>query len=394
MSNDSILVINAGSSSIKFSLFGSDTLSLFYRGQIEQIHSTPTISILDKDHHVINQKCKILPGYESSIEAILNWIIDEAKQNLKAVGHRVVHGGQDYITPTEITHDLMVNLSKLIPLAPLHEPHNLKAINIVSKFYSDIPQVACFDTAFHSSQLKLATLFAIPRRLSNEGIIRYGFHGLSYEYIASVLPQYLGKTAHEKVIVAHLGNGASMCGLYQQKSMATSMGFTALDGLMMGKRCGNIDPGVILYLLRERKYSLEEVTQLLYEQSGLLGVSEISNDVRQLEHSQAPHAKEALALFCFRAAQELCALAATLKGCDAIVFTAGIGENSSTVRKGICEWLDWLGVEIDDAANQMGKSIISQENSKIRVCVIPTNEEYMIARHTHSLLNEKNKTLD
>ncbi len=387
MKNGIILVINAGSSSIKFSLFACDNLTLIYHGEIEEVFGSQILSIYDKNHDEIVKNKDIPSGYESAMQTFFHWFEDLSHQYvLKAAGHRVVHGGNNYLKPTKVTNEIISNLTKLIPLAPLHQPHNLEAIKIVNKLYPKLPQVACFDTAFHSTQLKLVTLFALPKRLTAEGIIRYGFHGLSYEYIASVLPEYLGKIASEKIIVAHLGNGASMCALYQQKSIATSMGFTALEGLMMGTRCGNIDPGVILYLLQEKNYSIEEVTHLLYEQSGLLGASEISGDVRELEQSKSPHAMEAIQLFCYRAARELSALITALKGCDAIVFTAGIGENSARIRKGICEWLDWLGVEINDKANENNLSVISHENSKVLVSVIPTNEEYMIAKHTFSLI--------
>ncbi len=383
MNNETILVVNAGSSSIKFSLFDSEQLTLIYHGEIEKVFNAPQLSIFDKKHNLVLENKDMSPGYEPSMQTFFNWFEGLSSDNkLKAVGHRVVHGGQDYLAPVKITNEVVANLTKLIPLAPLHEPHNLEAIKIVNKIYPQVPQVACFDTSFHRTQSKYASFFAIPRKLTAEGLIRYGFHGISYEYIASVLPQYLGKMASGKVIVAHLGNGASMCALYEQKSMATSMGLTALDGLMMGTRCGNIDPGVILYLLQEKKYTAEELTHLLYEQSGLLGVSGISGDMRQLEHSELPHAIEAIQLFCYRAARELSALVMALKGCEAIVFTAGIGENSALVRKGICEWLDWLGVEINHAANENNLSIISKKKSKVKVLIIPTNEEYMIAKHT------------
>jgi acetate kinase len=270
----------------------------------------------------------------------------------------------------------------LIPLAPLHQPHNIEAIKIIKKKFPHLKQVACFDTTFHRTQEKLATLFAIPIQLTQEGIIRYGFHGISYEYIASVMSEHLGDKANHRVIVAHLGSGASLCGMYQKKSVATSMGFTALDGLMMGKRCGRIDPGVLLYLLQQKKYTPHDVEDVLYNKSGLLGVSGISNDVRELTSSTDPHALEAIDLFCYRAALEVGSFCAALNGCDAFIFTAGIGENSAIVRKKICDRLTWLGIKINDQANQNQETIISEKNSLITVCVIPTNEEYIIAKHT------------
>lgn len=387
MNSDVILVINSGSSSIKFSLFDSEKISLIYHGEIEKIFFKPMMSVYDINHTLINQNNNIAADYESALQAFFNWFESlENNTKLKAVGHRVVHGGKDYLKPTRITSEVVLNLNKLIPFAPLHEPHNLESIRIITIMYPKLPQIACFDTSFHRTQLPIATLFAVPRKFTDEGIIRYGFHGISYEYIASVLPKYLENMAESKIIVAHLGSGASMCAMRHRKSVATSMGMSALDGLMMGTRCGNIDPGFLLYLFQEKKYTADEAMNLLYKESGLLGVSEVSNDVRKLEQCDSPYAAEALNLFCYRAARELCALLAPLKGCDAIVFTAGIGENSAFVRKEICDWLEWLGVVLDDEANQKNKTIISHKTSKIIVAVIPANEEYMIAKHTSSLI--------
>jgi acetate kinase len=276
----------------------------------------------------------------------------------------------------------MEKLAILIPLAPLHEPQNIQAIRIIQKTYPELPQIACFDTTFHHTQEKLATLFAIPRHFTEEGIIRYGFHGISYEYIASVMAQHIGEKANHRVIVAHLGNGASMCAMYQGKSVATSMSFTALDGLMMGTRCGRIDPGVLLYFIQEKNYSGKQLEHLLYNESGLLGVSTISHDMRILLASSDPKAKEAVDLFCYRAALEVGSLSVALGGCDALIFTAGIGEQAAVVRQKICTWLSWLGVKVNQKANQNNAIIISEEDSKIMVSVIPTNEEYMIAKHT------------
>ena len=386
MVNKVILVINAGSSSIKYSIFDHEKLTLEYQGIIQDIFEAPILTVLDAKGSMIFKK-NIKKGYETSFIELFDWLKNlPYKFILTAVGHRIVHGGKDFYAPTKITNRVFENLMALIPLAPLHQPHNLEAIKIISKIYPDLLQIGCFDTAFHKTQNKLATLFAIPRYLTEEGIVRFGFHGLSYEYIASVLHEYLGKNCQDKVIVAHLGNGASMCAMHFQESVATSMGLTALDGLMMGTRCGSIDPGVILYLMQEKKYSADKIEKLLYEQSGLLGVSNISNDVRVLEQSKSLEAKEALDLFCFRAARELSALVTALRGCDAIVFTAGIGENSAIVRQGICKWLDWLGVQLDEEANLSQKPIISHQASKVLVAIIPTNEEYMIAKHTKTLI--------
>jgi len=386
MNNEIILIINAGSSSIKFSLYDLNQLTVIFRGEIEGILGTPQLSVYDAKQNLVANSQDIRIGYEAAMKTLFKWYEENTvKYTLKAVGHRIVHGGQNYLTPVKITHKVITDLKKLIPLAPFHQPQNLEAIKIIRGLFPTLLQVACFDTAFHSTQLPIAKLFAIPRALTNKGIVRYGFHGLSYEYITSVLPEYLGSKANGKIVIAHLGGGASMCALHNQKSVATSMGFTALDGLMMGTRCGTIDPGLILYLLNEKLYTKKQITHLLYRKSGLLGVSEVSDDVRVLEHSNSPAAAEALQLFCFRAAQELGSLITILKGCDAIVFTAGIGEKSALVRKGICEWLEWIGLKLNHKANEKNSLVISHENSKISVLVVPTNEESIIAQHTRSL---------
>lgn len=393
MMNEIILVINAGSSSIKFSLFHFERLKLISYGEIDDIFESSTFSSYNDKKELIIRKKLNSNGYEFGLKYFFNWFeTNNDKSRLKIVGHRIVHGGTDFFEPVRINAEIINKLTKLIPLAPLHQTHNIEAIKVIAGIYPDIVQVGCFDTAFHRTQSKLATLFAIPRKLTEKGLIRYGFHGLSYEYIASVLPEYLGKKAQDKIIVAHLGNGASMCAMHLQKSVATTMGFTALDGLMMGTRCGSIDPGVLLYLLQNKKYTSEELEKLLYEQSGLLGVSNISNDVRELEQSNTLEAREALDLFCFKAARELSTLVTVLRGCDAIVFTAGIGENSAVIRQGICKWLDWLGVQLDDEANSNNKFIISDQNSKVLVAIIPTKEEYMIAKHTKTLTDNKHSS--
>lgn len=363
-----ILSINAGSSSIKFSLFQFETLKLISSGEIENIFE-----------------------YESSLKSIFNWVENiTEKSTLKGVGHRIVHGGSEFFKPVQINHKIIQKLTKLIPLAPLHESHNIEAIKIIAEIYPKMIQVGCFDTAFHRTQNRLATLFAIPRKLTEEGLVRYGFHGLSFEYIASVLPDKIDTTIHKKIIVAHLGQGSSVCALHELKSLSTSMGFTALDGLMMGTRCGSIDPGLILYLLQERKMTAEQINQVLYNESGLLGVSGMSSDMRELLISKKEEAKEAVNLFCYRAAREMAALSTILKGCDAVVFTAGIGENSPAVRKKICEWLEWMGIQLDDNLNIENNKIISHSQSKVVVAVVPTNEDYIIAKHTVSLIKGEN----
>jgi len=385
--NNVILVINAGSSSIKFSLFHFESLKLISHGEIENIFEAATFSAFNDKHEITLKKKLDSNGYEPSLKFFCNWFQNsEEKSTLKGVGHRIVHGGSEFFKPVQIDNEVINKLTKLIPLAPLHEPHNIEAIEIIAKIYPKIIQVGCFDTAFHRTQNRLATLFAIPRKLTEEGMIRYGFHGLSYEYIASVLPDKIDAVKNKKVIVAHLGQGASLCALYELKSLATSMGLTALDGLMMGTRCGTLDPGLILYLLQEKKMTVEQISHLLYRESGLLGVSGISSDVRVLLASKKEEAVDAIDLFCYRAARELGALAIILKGCDAIVFTAGIGENAPLIRKKICQWLDWMGVQLDDITNNRNDTIISNPQSKVIVTVIPTNEDYMIAKHVLALL--------
>lgn len=304
---------------------------------------------------------------------------------LKAAGHRVVHGGRNHTGPARVTEALLGDLEELVPLAPLHQPLNLTAIRCVADYDPDLPQVACFDTSFHHTQDRLAQRFALPRDLTEAGIIRYGFHGLSYDYIASILPTHLGARAEGRVIVAHLGNGASMRAMTDRRSVATSMGFTALDGLVMGRRCGALDPGIVLYLLAAKGMTPNEVSHLLYQESGLLGVSGINNNMATLQASNAPQAREAIELFCYRAAGELARLAASIGGLDAIVFTAGIGENSALVRKLICDRLGWMGVSLDDAANTRNASSITAADSGIDVLVIPTDEEAVIARATQRL---------
>ncbi len=379
-----ILVINAGSSSIKFSLFaGGQKLQLRYHGLIEQVGQRAHFSVLDAtETEIINQNLAS-SQYAGLWRCFFNWLRDLPEHNhLIAVGHRVVHGGKRFVGPVRITPEVMEEIAALIPLAPLHQNHNLNAIKVMAKDYPDLLQVACFDTAFHHTQNPLHRIFAIPRSLTDAGMVRFGFHGLSYEYMASILPEQLGELGSGRVIVAHLGNGASVCALYQGKSVATSMGLTALDGLMMGTRCGHIDPGLILYLMQEKHYSVEQMLHLLYHESGLLGVSGISSDMRLLLESEDPHAVEAVELFCYRAALEIGALSIALGGCDALVFTAGIGEHAPQVRQKICQYLQGLGVNLDDAANLQNARIISQKNSPVMACVIPTNEEYMIAKQT------------
>lgn len=386
MTQDAILTLNAGSSSIKYALFGTDTgHSLIAKGLIDRIGQAP-------EHQDAEGSTALPTANGINHQAALGWLTDMLRSRhpdlrVIAAGHRVVHGGQDFDGPTRITPQALEKIERLSPLAPAHQPHNLAGINAISAVWPDLPQVACFDTAFHRTQPRLAQLFAIPRALSDEGILRYGFHGLSYDYIASRLPDLLPETKRRRVIVLHLGHGASLCAMKDGKSIATSMGFTALDGLMMGKRCGAIDPGVIFHLQRDKGLSLSKVEALLSSKSGLLGVSGgISSDMRDLTASDTPEAREAVDLFIYRCISQIGAKAALLGGVDAIVFTAGIGEHSALVRKGIVEGCAWLGVNLDATANERNAPTISTPESDIHALVIPTDEERVIAEQSIALL--------
>jgi acetate kinase len=382
-----LLVINAGSSSIKFSVFEVGeraALALLYRGEVDGLGTRPRFAARDgAGARLADDALAAGATHDDALGTILAWIeARTAKAGLIAAGHRVVHGGVRYASPVRVTPEVMQELEKLVPLAPLHQPHNLEPIKALAKRRPALPQVACFDTAFHTTQAPVAQAFALPRALGEAGIKRYGFHGLSYEYIASVLPEHLGNGADGRVVVAHLGAGASMCAMRGRQSVATTMGFTALEGLPMGTRTGTIDPGVILHLMSERGMSLGEVTELLYKKSGLLGLSGVSSDVRDLLASDSPHAAWALGVFVYRVGRELGSLAAALGGLDALVFTAGIGEHAAPIRARICRDAEWLGVTLDDGANQRGGPCISAAGSRATAWVIPTDEELMIARHT------------
>lgn len=318
-------------------------------------------------------------NHTGALRYILGWM-EETNSDIKiaAAGHRVVHGGLIYDRPVRLDEGIMADLDKLVPLAPLHQPHNLAAIRALQEVAPEMPQIACFDTAFHHNQPPVAQMFALPRALIESGVRRYGFHGLSYEYIAHRLPDYAPNA--RKVVVAHLGSGASMAALLDRRSIASTMGFTAVDGLPMGTRTGNLDPGVLLYLMQDRGYDAKAIEKLLYKDSGLLGVSGVSNDMRDLLESDNPHAAEAVELFVYHVCKNLGALASALEGLDVLVFTAGIGENSPEVRQRICKRSEWLGIHLDEAANQQrGCSLISTADSRVPVFVIPTNEELMVA---------------
>jgi acetate kinase len=388
VSNASLLTINAGSSSIKFAVFSASAPPvLTMRGEIDGLGSTnANAHFVAHDTHgeaLVDMSVAEIHHHQAALAYVLDWLFEQHSIHIVAAGHRVVHGGEQFATAQLIDEAVMQTLTALAPLAPLHQPHNLAAIRALQKLQPALPQVACFDTAFHLSQPLIARDFALPRALTDAGIKRYGFHGLSYEYIASVLPNHFGSRAGGRIIVAHLGNGASMCALRERKSIATTMGFTALDGLMMGTRCGNIDPGVLLYLLQEKKYTTEKLTDLLYRESGLLGVSGISADMRTLRGSGNPHAREAIALFVYRIRRELGSLVAALGGLEGLVFTGGIGEHDTHIRQRVGEDATWLGMWIDPQANQAadgsGPKKISAPFSQVEVWVIPTDEERVIA---------------
>ncbi len=386
----SLLILNAGSSSLKFAVYqanATDDLQVAYRGAFEEIGRNGRFQVFrapDADG-LIDQAIGAA-NHEQALQQVLDWLeTRHPDRAFRAAGHRVVHGGSDYIHPVQVDTTVMADLEKLIPLSPLHQPHNLAGIRALGRLRPDLPQIACFDTAFHHTLPPIARRFALPRELGERGIRRYGFHGLSYEHIASVLPDYLGAAAEGRVVVAHLGNGASLCAMRQGRSVETSMSFTPLDGIPMASRSGALDPGVLLYLLREEGMSPDQLEDLLQHRAGLLGVSGISSDVRELLESDDPHATEALDLFAYRTAQAIAGHAVALGGIDALVFTAGIGEHAAPVRAAICHHLTWLGLTLDMAANQHHGPRISQAVSPVSAWVIPTDEERVIARHAWAL---------
>ncbi|KAB7622982.1 acetate/propionate family kinase [Alkalilimnicola sp. S0819] len=381
-----LLVINAGSSSVRFALYALEggALSPCLKAHAEGLGSAPRLHLQDG----VERTSLDLPP-QADQQAAVEAVLDRLEQRfpaleLLAAGHRVVHGGPRMHRPLLLDQARLRALENFSRLAPLHNPHNLNAIHALAERRPDLPQVACFDTAFHRSQPRLAQLFGLPREYAERGILRYGFHGLSYEYIASVLPEYAPEAS--RVVVAHLGNGASMCAIHDGESVASSMGFTALDGLMMGRRCGSLDPGVVLHLIEQEGMSAAEVSDLLYQRSGLLGVSGVGSDMRELLASDAPEAREAVELFCYRARRELGDLVAAMGGLDALVFTAGIGENSAEIRAGIAGSLGWLGLELDRVANDRGEMRISAAGSRVSCWTLATDEEGMIARHTLALV--------
>jgi acetate kinase len=419
-----ILVLNAGSSSIKFSVFAlpadGGELTLVCRGLQENIgEDDPHFKAFDRAGKVLadtrpipptGQYRKLSPDlrrrvsdppsplpstpaptaiydHQAALRDLLAWLRESPNlPDVIAVGHRVVHGGEEYSDPQQLTPEIVARLETFVPLAPLHQPHNLAGIRALFAVRPELPQVACFDTAFHHGQPELAQLFALPYAYRAEGVRRYGFHGLSYEYIAGALAEAMGTPTTGRVVVAHLGNGASMCAMQDGRSMASTMGFTAVEGLPMGTRSGSLDPGVLIYLIERHGMGARELTNLLYKQSGLLGLSGFSNDMRDLLASAEPGAKLAVDYFCYRIARELGSLAAALGGLDALAFTGGIGEHAAAVRERVCALSAWLGIELDAAANASDRQRIDRDGSRAAVWVLPTNEELVIARHTRRLV--------
>jgi acetate kinase len=389
---DTILVVNAGSSSVKFQIFsveGDGRLRRQIKGQMDGIGSRPRLKASGAAGDPLADRAypiEAVPDVSTAMGVAGEWLREELRIHPIAVGHRVVHGGPDYDKPVLVDHGVVARLERFINLAPLHQPHNLAPIRSILTNFPTLPQAACFDTAFHRTHGALADYYAIPHRLHTEGVRRYGFHGLSYEYIARTLPSVAPEIAKRRVIVAHLGSGASMCAMKNGRSVESTMGFTALDGLPMGTRPGQLDPGVVLYLMAEKGMSAATVQDFLYRECGLKGLSGISNDMRELEKSDDPKAKLAIDYFAYRIGLNAGMLAAALQGLDAFVFTAGIGENSATIRARVVEQLDWLGAALDSNQNSGHACLISQPRSLIPVYVVPTDEELMIAQHTLSLL--------
>ena len=385
-----IAVVNAGSSSVKFAFYDSQgDQPLLLKGQVEQIGVAPSLTASNPNGDEVARRDWPADGF-GHVQA-MGAILEVAREQLtgstvKGVGHRVVHGGTRFAAPVEVTAEIIAELDELSPLAPLHQPHNLGPIKAIAQNSPHIRQVACFDTAFHQSQPHLAQAFALPRELTDSGIRRYGFHGLSYEYVSGRLAEVSPDHAGKRIIIAHLGNGASLCAIHQGRSVATTMGFTAVEGLMMGTRCGSIDPGVLIYLMDERGMDARALESLIYKKSGLLGVSGTSSDMRTLRASDDPKAKEAIDLFVYRIVREIGSLAAALGGLDGLVFTGGIGQRDARTRRDVAAGCAWLGAELDEQRNSGGEGLISSDASKLPIWVIPTDEERVIARQTVGLL--------
>ena len=389
---DHLLVLNAGSSSLKFRVFArprKGTLDLEARGQIEGLGTSPRLTVKDAQGKTLTDEALDagLKNGGPAVEVLATWLRSKfGGGRVLGVGHRVVHGGPAYAAPVQVETKTLADLQALAPLAPLHLPYNIAAIEAVFERLPDVPQVACFDTSYHRGRAAVTEIVPLPREMRDAGMQRYGFHGLSYEYIASVLPEVAPEIAGRRVVVAHLGSGASLCAMKNGRSVDTTLSVTALDGLCMGTRPGSLDPGAVLHLVQGMGLSAQEVEAVLYKKSGLLGISGISNDMRDLLESDAEEARLAVDYFVYSAAKHVAAMAAVLQGLDGIVFTAGIGENSAEIRRRILGACAWLGIEVDGPANDRGGPRLSTAASRVSAWVVPTNEELMIARHTAALL--------
>lgn len=390
-----ILTVNGGSSSLKCALFfrHDDIADNVYTIKLSNILNTPTMKVMSPKGEILEQhqlditEIAIDHRHQSCLDEVIQWVHKNLPDSdIKAVGHRVVHGGELFSKPVVVNDEILKNLEDLIPLAPLHQPYSIKLIRACQHLKPDLPQILCFDTMFHSDQPDVEQHYAIPRKFTEAGIHRYGFHGLSYEFIQHALNKIGDGAESAKTVVCHLGAGSSMCAIKEGKSIASSMGFSAVEGLPMGTRTGNIDPGVLLYLQRNYQMNTDQLESFIYKDCGWLGVSGISSDMQELKKSDKPEAEEAIAMFVYRAALEIGRLSAALQGLDQLVFTAGVGENDSSLRKRVCDQLGWLGVKLNKSANQESEAIISKATSPVIVRVIPTNEEAMIARHTENIL--------
>jgi len=385
--SEHILTINAGSSSLKFALFAAGALDCVAVGQIEGIGTHPRLTVKSGRGEPILAGERAVADHAGALATVLTVIGERFPHaRVAAAGHRVVHGGPDFAAPVVVTADILRQLATFVPLAPLHQPHNVSGIGAAMRTFPGVPQVACFDTAFHRAHPFVNDAFALPRELYEQGVRRYGFHGLSYEYVTGRLAEIAPFHAKGRVVVCHLGSGASMCATRHGLSVASTMGFSPLDGLPMGTRPGQLDPGVLLYLMDQKGMDARAISDLLYKESGLKGLSGISNDMRDLEASDDPRAAQAIDYFVFRVRREIGGMAAVLQGLDAIVFCGGIGENSCTIREAVLTGMEWIGIELDPARNRAGADIISSDRSAVRVFVIRTNEELMIARHTAELV--------
>ncbi len=390
-----LLTINSGSSSLKFALFAvtdAHTLQRRYWGQFTRIGGHSQFQISGTNGKILQRKERPIPDHKQALQMLLDWLSKERNSlQLAAIGHRVVHGGTRFHVPIHVIPDVLEYLQTLIPLAPNHQPPNLLGISTLQHLQPGLPQVACFDTAFHHNRPEVEQRFALPSHPDLKAVRRYGFHGLSYQYIARVLPDYLGAEADGKIIVAHLGHGASLCAMRERRSVATTMTFTPLDGILMGTRCGSIDPAVVLYLLQQGM-TPEAISELLYFQSGLLGLSGVSDDMAELLKQPTAQSQFAIDLFVHHTVCAIGSLAAALGGVDALVFTAGIGEHAAPIRAAICKGCEWLGLELDENANRLGRPCITLEKSPVQAWVIATDEEQMIAEQTFAVVNSENST--